>query len=49
MQLNNIHGDINIPFVKLGLRLIYDVINNYCEKVFENYELPGQIKKIFCS
>jgi hypothetical protein len=49
MQLNNIHGDINIPFVKLGLKLTYNVINNYFEKVFKNYELPEQIKKIFCN
>jgi hypothetical protein len=47
MQLSNIHGDINEPFIKLCLRLTYNVISSYCEKVFENYELSEKIKKIF--
>jgi hypothetical protein len=49
MQLSNIHGEINEPFVKLGLKLTYDVISDYCDKVFKNYELPEIIKKIFYS
>jgi hypothetical protein len=47
MQLKNIRGETNIPFIKLGLRWTYTVINDYCEKIFNSYKLPERIKKIF--
>jgi hypothetical protein len=47
MNLENIHGEINMPFVRLGLKWTYLVINDYCEKVFNNYRLPDEVNKIF--
>jgi hypothetical protein len=45
--LKDIHGEINVPFLKMGLRWTYSVIKDYCEKIFNNYQLPEILKKIF--